>query len=160
MANGAYTASHFSPVEGLTIYLIDKIMKDCFGNHINITAKGTSKMAEKIFTSLRAANTARSKECDPDGKIIPLFFATELAGECGEACNVVKKLEREKMGIRGSRSDVLKLAEEIADIVIVADLLAAIYGINLEKAITTKFNKTSLEQKLSVFLPIGEETEL
>jgi NTP pyrophosphatase (non-canonical NTP hydrolase) len=117
-------------------------------------------MVEKIFTKLREANLSRNKEWDPDNKLGPLFFSTELAGECGEACNVVKKLEREKLGLRGSRSDKMKLAEELADVIICADLLAIAYDINIEKAVTTKFNKTSLEQNLSIFLPFSEETEL
>ena len=39
---------------------------------------------------LREANTKRELEWDPDRKLTMLFHANELAGEVGEACNVVK----------------------------------------------------------------------
>lgn len=99
------------------------------------------------FTSLRAANVARQKEWDSDSKISgplgKLWRANELSGECGEASNVVKKLVREELNIRGSRATVEQLAEELADVVICADLLAQEYGINLDEAVRAKFNATS-----------------
>lgn len=72
-----------------------------------------------------------------------MFAAVELAGEVGEALNVVKKLERERQGMAGSRATLEDLADELGDVAICLDLLAQRYGINLEKAIATKFNKTS-----------------
>ncbi|MBB2818967.1 UNVERIFIED_ORG: NTP pyrophosphatase (non-canonical NTP hydrolase) [Rhizobium esperanzae] len=99
------------------------------------------------FTDLRSANLARQKEWDADNQITGpvgrLWKANELAGECGEASNAVKKLVREEMGIRGSRDTVEHLAEELADVVICADLLAAEYGIDLNAATRSKFNATS-----------------
>lgn len=95
------------------------------------------------FDSLRAANRARQQEWDQDGQITPSYRGNELAGEVGEACNVIKKLERERMGIRGSRASVAELADELADVVICADLIAMQYGIDLEAAVARKFNATS-----------------
>jgi hypothetical protein len=66
-----------------------------------------------------------------------------MAGEVGEACNVIKKLDRERMGIRGSRALPGQLAEELADVVICADLIALAEGIDLDQAVTDKFNATS-----------------
>lgn len=83
------------------------------------------------FTTLRGANAARQKEWDKAGGIDPAYRANELAGETGEACNVIKKLERERLGIRGSRDTVAHLAEELADVVICVDLLAMSYSIDL-----------------------------
>ena len=92
---------------------------------------------------LRDANITRQKEWDTGDQITPLYRATELAGELGEALNVVKKLERERLGIKGSRDTVAHLAEELADILICVDLLAAEYDIDLSKALPAKFNATS-----------------
>lgn len=92
--------------------------------------------------TLSAANAARMKEWVPEGTT-GTFKATELAGEVGEACNIIKKLERERLGMRGSRDTVAHLAEELADIVICVDLLASHYGVNLDRAIAEKFNATS-----------------
>jgi len=67
---------------------------------------------------LRKANIARDAEWNPDKKITPLFRGVELAGEVGEALNIIKKLERERMGIGGSRASVGDLADELADVLI------------------------------------------
>lgn len=95
------------------------------------------------YTNLRAANIARQAEWDPSDKITLVFRANELAGETGEACNVAKKLERERLGIAGSRDTVAHLAEELADVVICADLIAMAEGIDLDAAVRAKFNATS-----------------
>ena len=102
--------------------------------------------------ALRDANRLRQEEwCkgkNPDAS----FRAVELAGETGEACNVVKKLERERHGWAGSRDTAAHLAEELADVIIAADLLAERYGINLSDAVKAKFNATSEERKLTTKL--------
>lgn len=96
------------------------------------------------FTNLRDANITRDKEWNTGAERLSLTFrATELAGEVGEACNVVKKLERERLGIAGSRDTIEHLAEELADILICADLLAMDAGIDLQAAVAAKFNATS-----------------
>lgn len=95
------------------------------------------------LTLLRKANADRQKLWDPNKLATPLFRATELGGEVGEALNEVKKLEREKMGFRGSRTTIEKLADELADVIICTDLVAAEYGIDLAEAVKRKFNETS-----------------
>lgn len=95
------------------------------------------------YSSLLAANTARQKEWDTNDQITMAYRGNELAGEVGEACNVIKKIERERMGIRGSRATVPQLAEELADIIICTDLIAMGAGIDLDAAVAHKFNQTS-----------------
>ena len=105
------------------------------------------------FTKLRDANRARQAQWDADDRIGLIYRANELAGEVGEACNVAKKIERERLGIAGSRSTIDQLAEELADVVICADLVAMGEGIDLDAAVAAKFNATSakigLPQRLS-----------
>lgn len=96
-----------------------------------------------FLTRLRRANTARLTAWEDGNKADPLFHAAELGGEVGELLNVVKKLHREAMGWRGSRATNGDLAEEIGDVLICLDKLAAQYGIDIEEATTAKFNKTS-----------------
>lgn len=96
-----------------------------------------------IQATLRAANIARQEEWSKGQDTPALFKATELGGEVGEALNVVKKLERERLGMVGSRASVDHLAEELADIIICTDLLAMHYGIDLDLAVARKFNATS-----------------
>lgn len=104
------------------------------------------------FQALRVANQIRQDIWPGADKITPAYKGNELAGEVGEACNVIKKLERERLGIAGSRDTVHHLAEELADVVICADLIAERYGIDLWSAIKSKFNSTSTKVGLEVFL--------
>jgi NTP pyrophosphatase (non-canonical NTP hydrolase) len=97
-----------------------------------------------FLKELRISNLIRQQEWDTDDSTHnPSYRGNELAGEVGEACNMLKKLHREEMGIAGSRVEVSELAEELADIIICVDLSASLYGIDLAKAVVHKFNKTS-----------------
>lgn len=100
-------------------------------------------MTDLNLKDIRVANAARQEEWDPESKVDMLYRSNELAGETGEACNVVKKLAREALGIRGSRATIQDLAEELADVIICADLVAMEAGIDLGKAVRDKFNATS-----------------
>lgn len=95
------------------------------------------------YTDLRSANRARQKGWDSGNQITLAYRGNELAGEVGEACNVIKKLERERLGIAGSRDTMEHLAEELADVIICADLIAMQAGIDLDGAVRAKFNATS-----------------
>lgn len=106
------------------------------------------------FAELRAANLTRQKEWDGDNAFSALYFSNALAGEVGEAANVVKKLERQSLGLRGSVASVSDLADELADVIIYADLLAARVGIDLGKAVITKFNATSNKYNLKTKIDI------
>lgn len=109
-------------------------------------------MTVTYFDTLAGANKARDALWDPEHKISPLFRAVECAGEVGEVMNVIKKLEREKMGLRGSRDTIEHLAEELADGIICLSLIAMQYGIDLDDAVVRKFNATSEANKLPVLL--------
>ena len=107
------------------------------------------------FSELRRANIARDHEWVSPGagaKLSLSFRGNELAGEVGEACNVIKKLEREQLGLIGSRATVGDLAEELADGIICIDLIAMDLGIDLGAAVEAKFNKTSEKRGLSTRL--------
>lgn len=97
----------------------------------------------QIFDTLRTANKARQLLWNKGHVQGPLYRATELGGEVGELLNVVKKLERERLGLPGSRTTVKDLADELGDLIVCADLLADEYGIDLKEAYTRKFNATS-----------------
>ena len=109
-----------------------------------------------VHADLRAANLARQAEWDTDGQITLSYRGNELAGEVGEACNVIKKLERERMGIAGSRANLADLAEELADVIICADLIAMQLGIDLNRAVAEKFNKTSEKVGLTTRLEVPD----
>lgn len=104
------------------------------------------------FQALRQANVTRCRRWHSGGvRDWSLSdWACAMAGEAGEACNVVKKMNRERDGITGNNKplDDLRrdLAAELADVVIYLDLLAAAEGIDLGAAVIEKFNAVSDRQ--------------
>jgi NTP pyrophosphatase (non-canonical NTP hydrolase) len=108
-----------------------------------------------FFHELRQSNLARDKEWLKDqekGFQFSLSFrGNELAGEVGEACNILKKLDREHMGIVGSRATLSQLKEELADVFICLDLICMDLDISphdIQQMIKLKFNKTSQQRNL------------
>lgn len=83
-------------------------------------------------------------------------WGNATAGECGEACNVAKKMICFRTGVddlnRGLTLDDLrtKLTLEIGDMVIYADLWATSQGLRLEDCIRIAFNSKSEEKGLKV----------
>jgi NTP pyrophosphatase (non-canonical NTP hydrolase) len=107
---------------------------------------------------LRAANLARHAEYPGADRITPSFRGNELAGEVGEACNVIKKLERARLGIAGARPKLQDLADELADVVICADLIAMDFGIDLlGRAVPAKFNASSEKLGLQTRMAIARD---
>lgn len=100
-------------------------------------------MGDGFLMRLREVGSARLEAWADGQPFGALFHATELGGEVGEVLNVVKKLDREQLGARGSRATVDDLAKEIGDVLICLDKLAAHYEIDLEAATIAKFNATS-----------------
>lgn len=113
-----------------------------------------SQLGMKInqFHWLREANIARDAQWNPKKLLSLSFRGNELGGEIGEAQNILKKLERERLGLVGSRSTPAALAEELADGHICLDLIAMEFSIDSWKSIVQKFNKTSEERGLSIKL--------
>ena len=103
---------------------------------------------------LQAAHVERQKEWCPDQVPDLSFRGNEMAGEVGEACNVIKKLERERHGWRGSRDTVEHLGEELADVIHTAVLCAITAGVDLGPYVVQKFNDTSRKNGLGVVLEV------
>lgn len=109
------------------------------------------------FEELRRVNTARCQRWHPgfpdDEAWTISDWSNALAGEVGEAANVVKKIRRVDLGTlspnsrEGNREALLaNLGEELADAVIYADLLAAKAHIDLARRVRTKFNGVSIRE--------------
>lgn len=79
----------------------------------------------------------------------PAEWACAMAGEAGEACNVAKKIKRLATKTNTAKDPktleecTWLMADELADVVIYADLLAACLDIDLEQSIKDKFNEVS-----------------
>ena len=76
-----------------------------------------------------------------DGKDWALSrWGNAITGELGEACNLIKKVERGDYTLDEVR---IALAKELADVVCYVDLLACAADIDLSLAIVEKFNEVS-----------------
>ena len=110
-------------------------------------------MPEDFLKRLRKANRERAEEWMKSAGVtlgdLPVgFHGNELAGEAGEACNVIKKIDRHAYGMPGAMDPgqlgtILALGEELADVIICVDLIADKMGIDLIKMTERKFNYTS-----------------
>lgn len=122
------------------------------------------------FERLREQNTQRLERWhgDDDGWTLA-DWSNAMCGEAGEAANVVKKIRRTMSGLwdkqkypgdgdsatrdiaamdfltaRGALKSLL--ADELADVICYADLLASKAGIDLGEAVRAKFNRVSEAQ--------------
>lgn len=88
------------------------------------------------FAELRAANVDRNRGVfSRDGdRWTPTDWGCAIAGEVGEACNLIKKMRR------GEPIERAAIAMELADAVTYIDLLAADLGIDLGQAVAHKWN--------------------
>jgi len=71
------------------------------------------------------------------------MMAMSLAAGAGQACNIIKKLARERLGIRGSRASKSDLSVALSKALHGARLLAWVECIDLDAAVRRKFNATS-----------------
>lgn len=104
--------------------------------------------------ALAQANADRCHEVyHPIDAWSPTDWACAMAGECGEACNGIKKLRRKFEHLSPNDPTLSQEAlillynvgTEIAGMVIYADLLCQRLGISLEEAIREEFNRKSAE---------------
>ena len=106
---------------------------------------------------LRDANKRRHKEWAHGEDVGLSFRGVELAGEVGEVCNEIKKLERVRLNLVGGKTDLDGIKEELADVMICADLIAMDLGIELGPEIQRKFDKTSRKYGLASMFAGQEE---
>lgn len=114
------------------------------------------------YATLRDAIAARMIEWDGQSAtdIGHSFYGNELAGEIGEAIsaatdllglaaaagrvsNVIKKLDRERLGMVGSRATHADLAHELADVLICLRRIEVRFDVNADQEAAIKFNATS-----------------
>jgi NTP pyrophosphatase (non-canonical NTP hydrolase) len=103
------------------------------------------------FNTLRGGNLARLPQFKDaqgrlshpgkDGEDWSLNdWMTAVTGEAGELANLLKKVRRGDFTLEEKRGDI---ADELADVAIYLDILAMRCGVDLGRAIMSKFNRTS-----------------
>ena len=119
------------------------------------------------FHDFQKTNQQRSKEWMQDqGSDIErlLFHSNELGDECGEVQGAVKKYVRMKWGIPGGLDEDEAwnaVCDEIADVITVAFLLADWFGIDVARAVASKFNRVSDKHGFDIKIsPIANHSEL
>jgi NTP pyrophosphatase (non-canonical NTP hydrolase) len=108
-----------------------------------------AQTTDLTFEQLRRANLQRLPSFPPAGhgeEWTPNDWAVALAGEVGEACNLLKKVRR------GESIPITDIARELADAQIYLDLLAWRLGLDLGYWTATKFNEVSFTKRIDVYL--------
>lgn len=82
-----------------------------------------------------------------------LFWGIEFAGEAGELCNKIKKLERAKLGWKGSTTTLEETMHEMGDVLICLDHIASALGVSLYEYAKMAFNSKSEEMGFPQLLP-------
>lgn len=108
-------------------------------------------MTDLTFKKLRAVNYLRQQRWLTGGvdTWTPSDWGLAMAGEAGEACNAIKKLNRLRGKIASNNNPrtearaIRDVGDELADVIVYADLLAQRLGIDLEEAVVRKFNAIS-----------------
>lgn len=116
------------------------------------------------FRNVSDTNLDRAKSWHPgfpDDGWTGSDWSNAMCGEAGEAANVVKKLRRDEFGIQqaasGPRPALLaKLAMELGDTFLYADLLAQYYGLDLGECVAGTFNRVSEREDLPQRLPVPD----
>lgn len=111
------------------------------------------------FRTLRAGNLKRLPLFrDAKGRVChvedgsdwsPASWLQAVVGELGEYANIRKKIERGDLTLEEARPD---LADELADVVIYLDILAAQLGIELGDAVMSKWNRTSEKVGVPIYI--------
>lgn len=97
-------------------------------------------MSSLTFTNLRITNLLRCEESfHPIDAWTETDWGCAVGGEAGEALNKIKKRRR------GEAVTVEQVLDELADMVIYADLLATRMQRDLGDAVVAKFNEKSAE---------------
>src|SRR5882762_9108081 len=114
-------------------------------------------MTDLSFDEVQKANLSRCNRWHHNGiqSWSPSDWAVALAGEIGEACNKIKKLNRLRDELpnrdnnepwkdnRDRAAIVAEIGAELADSFLYLDLLAQKLGLNLADEVRNKFNKVS-----------------
>ena len=123
-------------------------------------------MTDLTFKTLREVSLTRCNRWHPGGVYDWTLsdWGVAAAGELGEACNVIKKINRLRDKITGNKANELDLislkldlAEELADAVISIDLIASRVGLALDQAIIKKFNEVSIREGFSERLEVQHD---
>jgi NTP pyrophosphatase (non-canonical NTP hydrolase) len=114
------------------------------------------------FDALRALNVPRVAAFGQTlASWSPMEWACAAAGEMGELCNALKKRSRKEDPKRPGHDitgkpipSVRDVADEIADVIIYLDLLAAREGIDVGDAVARKWNEVSAKMGFAPRLPL------
>lgn len=116
-------------------------------------------MTDLTFKTFSRINYERSREWTDTDQFdwTSADWMIALIGEVGEACNIMKKLQRASSGMRGNNESILELQEalraEVADIMTYLALFASHNNIDLEAEVISKFNAVSRKHGFSHILP-------
>lgn len=89
-------------------------------------------------------------------------WITAFIGEFGEFCNELKKMNRDRDGVRGNNPRRVKVAKELADAFSYFVLICSSAGVDLESNTVEVFNAISVREGFDIRITdenIGEDNE-
>lgn len=130
---------------------LKQFLRACAENGREIVVTGSRAKIPKYASipHISVTSFARALRWHPGGleSWSPSEWAVALAGEVGELCNVIKKINRARDGMQQHAVNVEtlrpQLAMEIGDVYIYLDLLARRCDLKLEECIRDTFNRIS-----------------
>ena len=127
-----------------------RLLGEYSNENVQLRENNRELKSSLTFAKLRVVNVARCEAVFHGlDRWSPTDWGCAMAGEAGEACNIIKKLRRLDDGPKPAyyEGEKTRLAEEaaleLADVIIYCDLLAARLGYTLEEVVKTKFNVVS-----------------
>jgi len=115
------------------------------------------------FDRLRRTNAERCEQFHPLDSWLPSQWSNAMAGECGETCNLTKKMDRvwpsNQFKVAMNKTEDQRMEDliahcgrEIGDVILYADLLCSRLGLKLEDCVRESFNQKSDELSIDVHL--------
>lgn len=112
------------------------------------------------FDAFRSANLVRCAKWHPQGleSWSPSDWLTAVTGELGELASLLKMRNRERDGLPGNKFSPTdkQIADELADVFTYLDLLAAVLGVDLGRAVAEKFNEVSVRVGFPDRIDLGD----
>lgn len=141
-------------------------MSDLIDEYLSVSALAAapaspSPVGVLTFDALRKANNERQEHWGGSDNWTLADWSNALAGEVGEACNIVKKIRRPQLGTKGNEANAPAyydaLETEIGDVLIYLDLLAKAAGRDLATCAMRAFNEKSEKLGMPVRLTTQKE---
>jgi NTP pyrophosphatase (non-canonical NTP hydrolase) len=130
----------------LAVTLVDKYNEISKRFNHNLTLSLDADGNITFAAMMRAVTKRRKLQEDTIGHWVISDYSNGMAGECGEACNLIKKMRR------GDDIDPQEIGKELADVIMYVLFIANELSIDITEAVRQKFNEISDRMQVDIKL--------